>query len=151
MKKVIIFIVSLLLFFLPYLIKVDYTFSNSLTRPFFTPPNIFFIVCWSIVYISLCISITMILSDYTYKTVPKSYLRILLINYFFNVLFRFVFFTLKSTFLGFIFSLGTFITCLILYEKTTKIKEQAVKFLNPYVLLSLFGTVLSFCIYVINL
>ena len=146
-KKIIIFISVLLLLFIPSFIKIDYAFYNKLTLPFFIPSDIFFIWAWTITYISFAISITMILSI---NIKNKSYLKALIINYIFNISFMFVFFILKSTFLGFISSIGTFISCLFLYEETSKIKESAEKYLNFYVLLSLFSTVLSLSIYIMN-
>ena len=41
-------------------------------------------------------------------------------------------------------------TSLFLYEETTCLDEKSTKYLNPYVLLSLFSTVLSLTIYLIN-
>ena len=62
-----------------------------------------------------------------------------------------VFFGLKSNFLGFCSCLGTFISCLFLYLETGNLNKKSTKFLIPYVLLSLFATILSLTIYVMNL
>ena len=61
-----------------------------------------------------------------------------------------LFFLLKSTFLGFVSCLGTFVSCLFLYDETNNLDEKSTKFLNPYVLLSLFATILSITIYIMN-
>ena len=57
---------------------------------------------------------------------------------------------LKNPFLGFISSLGTFISTLFLYEETALIQSKQSKLLIPYILLSLFASILSLTIYIIN-
>lgn len=150
LKKIFLFILCLIPWFFSSLIPINNKFYNSLLLPFFTPPNIFYGIAWTITYIGIAISIYQIISAYTWKNVPQSYKKTLLINYLFNQSFMLVFFALKNTFLGFISCLGTFISCLFLYEETTKLQEKSTKYLNPYVLLSLFATVLSVTIYIIN-
>ena len=152
MKKLFIFILILLPWFLSSLTPVDKEFYNSLVLPFFTPPSIFFGIAWSITYFLIAISIYSILKHYNFKIkdIPNSYKKILLINYIANQSFQPLFFLLKSPFLGFVSSITTFITTLYLYEETSNIKEKSTKYLNMYVLLSLFATVLSVTIYILN-
>lgn len=149
-KKIILYILCLIPWFLSSLIPFNSEFYNSLLLPFFTPPNIFYGIAWTITYIFIAFSIYQVITQYTWKEIPKSYKKTLLINYLFNQSFPFLFFTLENTFLGFISCIGTFISCLFLYEETAKLNEKSTKYLNPYVLLSLFATVLSVTIYIIN-
>lgn len=148
--KIISFILVLIPWFLSSLINIDYSYYNSLNLPFFTPPPIFFAIAWTITYIGISISITKILNENKIKEIPKSYKITLLINYLFNQSFQVFFFLLKNPFLGFISSLGTFISSLFLYQETYFLNEKSTKFLNPYILLSLFATILSLTIYVLN-
>lgn len=150
MKNLIIFLLCLIPWFLSSLIPVNQEFYHSLILPFFTPPDIFYPIAWTITYIGIAISIYKIIVKNTWKKTQKSYKLTLLINYLFNQSFQFVFFALENTFLGFISCLGTFISSLFLYEETTNQDETASKYLNPYVLLSLFATILSATIYIIN-
>ncbi len=150
LKKIILFIICLVPWFVTSLVPFNQEFYNSLVLPFFTPPNIFYSIAWPITYLGIAISVFQIINLYTWEKVPKSYKLTLLINYLFNQAFTFVFFTLENTFLGFISCLGTFISCLFLYEETSKLNEKSAKYLDPYVLLSLFATVLSLTIYVLN-
>ena len=152
MKKLIIFILILLPWFLSSLVPIDKEFYNSLVLPFFTPPPIFFGIAWSNTYFLIALNIYSILKNYNFKLkdVEKSYKRILLINYITNQSFQPVFFLLRSPFLGFVSSISTFITTLYLYEETGSIREKSTKYLNMYVLLSLFATVLSVTIYILN-
>lgn len=150
MKNLLIFILCLAPWFLTSFLPTDFTFYESLKLPFFTPPPIFYSIAWTITYIGIAISIYRLIKEFTWKNLPKSYKKTLLINYIFNQLFTIVFFYLHNTFLGFISCLGTFVSCLFLYEETTNLDEKSTKYLNPYVLLSLFATILSLTIYIMN-
>ncbi len=150
LKKIFIFILCLLPWFASAVIPVDYNYFKEIKLPFFAPPTAFYGIAWSIIYVCMAISISKIIYTYGFKKIPKSYKITLLINYLFNQGFTLVFFGLKSNFLGFVFCLGTFISCLFLYNETQNLKEKSTKFIDPYVLLSLFATILSLTIYIIN-
>ena len=150
MKKIIVFILCLIPWFIASLVPFNKEFYDSLILPFFTPPNIFYVIAWTITYILIAISIYLIIENNTWKKVQKSYKISLLTNYLFNQSFQFVFFLFENTFLGFISCLGTFISSLFLYEETTNENEASAKYLNFYVLLSLLATILSATIYIIN-
>lgn len=149
-KRTLLFIICLLPWFFSSLIPIDLAFYQSLKLPFFTPPPIFYSITWTITYIGIAISIYQLIIKFSWKYIPESYKKTLLINYIFNQLFTVVFFYLHNTFLGFISCIGTFVSCLFLYEETTNLNEASTKYLNPYVLLSLFATILSLTIYIIN-
>lgn len=149
-KNILLFILCLFPWFISSFIPVDYSYYDTIKLPFFAPPNAFYVIAWSIIYICIAISIYMVITSYKLKDIPTSYKVVLLINYLFNQSFTPLFFGLHNNFLGFISCLGTFISTLFLYQETSNLKEKSTKFLNPYVLLSLFATILSLTIYVIN-
>ena len=151
MKAFFKFIIILLPWFLSSLIPIDKEFYNSLTLPFFTPPEMAYGIIWSIIYICISISIYQILNTYKIKDIPKSYKYTLLLNYIANQSFQPLFFLLKSPFLGFASCILTFITSLFLYKETKDLKEKSAKYLIPYILFSLFATILSLSIYLLNL
>ena len=151
MKAFFKFIIILLPWFLSSLIPIDKEFYNSLTLPFFTPPQMPYGIIWSIIYICISISIYQILNTYKIKDIPKSYKYTLLLNYIANQSFQPLFFLLKSPFLGFVSCILTFITSLFLYKETKDLKEKSAKYLIPYILFSLFATILSLSIYLLNL
>ena len=150
LKKVFIFILCLAPWFLSSIIPVDYSYFDYLKLPFFTPSKAFFGIAWSIIYIFIAISIYGIVSYYRFKDIPKSYKTALLVNYIFNQAYTLIFFGLKSNFLAWVDCLALFISCLFLYQETNNLREKSSKFLDPYVLLALFATILSLTIYVIN-
>ncbi len=151
LRKFVIFILILVPWFLSNLFPVDYSYYNTLNLPSFAPPNIFYGIAWSIVYFLIALSISGVIDSYKFKDIPNSYKITLLINYLFNQSYILVGFGLKSNFLGFVSCLGTFLSCLFLVVETKSLKEKSTKLLIPYVLLSLFATILSFSIYVINI
>lgn len=150
LKFLFIFILCLIPWYITAIVPVDYSYFDTLLLPFFTPPPLFYIIAWNIIYILIALSISTIINKYGIKNVGKNYLITLLINYLFNQSFNFLFFGLKNNFLGFISCLGTFISCLFLYQETSQKNENSAKLLDPYVILSLFASILSLTIYVIN-
>lgn len=144
------FIIILLLWFISTIFfPYNISFYQSLNLPFFTPPTIVFGIVWPILYILISISIYKIYRDNHIQNI-FSYNISLIINYLFNQLYSFVFFTLENVFLGFIFSLGTFISSLFLYYETKQLNKDATKYLIPYILWNLFATILSLTIYFMN-
>lgn len=151
LKKIILFIIFLLPWFLSALFPVDYKYYDTLNLPFFAPPNIFYSIAWTLIYILTALTVTIIATSYKWKDIPSSYKITLLINYLFNQSYILVAFGFKNNFLGFISCLGTFLSCLFLVVETKSLKEKSTKLLIPYVLLSLFATILSFTIYIMNI
>ena len=151
MKKILLFIGILIPWFLSSLLPIDYNYYKSINLPSFAPPSIFYIIAWTTIYIFISISIYQILNKYKIKDLPSSYKTTLIINYIFNQSFQLVFFILKNNFLGFISCLGTFISTLYLYSETKNLNEKSAKYLIPYILLSIFASILSLSIYFLNL
>lgn len=149
MRKIFKYIIILLPWFLSSLIPIDKTYYSSLTLPFFTPPQISYAIIWTILYILISISIYQTTENK--KNITSSYKYSLLTNYLANQSFQITFFFLKSTFLGFVSCITTFITSLFLYKDTKEIKEQSAKYLIPYILFSLFASILSLSIYLLNI
>lgn len=148
--KIIKFILLLLPWFLSSLIITDTSFYNEINLPFFAPNGIVFGIVWPILYILITISVYLIYKDHKPKEV-KAYTISLLVNYFFNQSFTFVFFGLHNLFLGFAASFFTFISAIILFMQTKELNKKAGVFLIPYIIWCFFASILSFSIYIINL
>lgn len=150
LKKTFIFVVCLVPWFLSVVFPIDYDYFKEISLPFFAPPGIFYGIAWTLIYILIAITIYKIIMAYNIKDISLSYKLSLIINYLFNQSFTIVFFGLKNNFLGFISCLGTFVSALFLYQETSNLKDKIAKFLDPYVVFSLFATILSLTIYVMN-
>lgn len=151
LKKILIYILCLAPWFIINIIPLNYNYFNEIKTPFFTPPKLFYPIAWTIIYILISITTYSIITSYKFKEIPKSYKITLLINYLFNQSYTLVFFGLKNQFLGFISCLGTLLSTLFLYEETSLLETKKKYLLIPYILLSMFATILSATIFLINI
>lgn len=151
MKRILTFIIFLLPWFLITLVPLDYNYYKEINLPWFAPPTIFYSISWTIIYSLIACSMVCLLDSYKFKALPNSFKITLLINYMFNQGYTLVFFGLKNNFLGFVFCIGTLISTLFLVNEFKYLKPKCIKFLIPYILLSIFAVILSFTIYIINI
>ena len=151
LKRIILFILCFIIWFAANLIPVDYSYYKIINLPSFAPSSSFYGIAWTFIYLILAYSISSILSEYKFKDIPRSYKISLIINYIFNQSFILVFFGLKSNFLGFVSCMGTFISSLFLYQESLELNKRSTQCLKFYVLLSIFATILSLSIYLLNL
>lgn len=149
-KKILLFLLCLLPWFFTSILPLNYEYYDKIKKPFFAPPSIFYPIAWTIIYILIAITIYSVLSTKRLKDLPKSYLITLIINYLFNQSYTIFFFGLKSAFLGFISCLGTLLSTLFLYEELQIIKSKISKLLIPYIGLSIFASILSLSIFLLN-
>ena len=149
-KKIFLFLCCLLPWFLNNIIPLNYNYYKEIKLPFFAPPSYFYGIIWPIIYILIAISVYNIVSSLRWKEIPNNYKIILLINYIFNQSYTIIFFGLKNNFLAFISCLGTLITSIFLKEETSLMNNKISKILVPYILLSIFATILSLSIYLYN-
>ena len=151
MKKFFKFLIIIIPWFIGGLIfRSDTTFYKSLNKPVFAPPSILFPIVWTILYILIAISIYLILKDNKLKDIPN-YTKTLIINYFSNQVFSFLFFTLKSPFLALIDTFIVLISSLFLYYESKELNKTSAKLLIPYILWNTFATILIIFIFFMNL
>ena len=81
----------------------------------------------------------------------KNYLKALIINYFSNQIFSFLFFTLKSPFLALIDTIIVLISSLYLYLESKKDNQTSANLLIPYIIWNTFATILIISIYLLNI
>ncbi len=149
-KKIFLYLLLLLPWFISSIFAFDTSYYQEIVLPFFAPNKIIFPIVWTIIYLMIAFSEWIIVNEYSIKNISKSYKIRLIINYLFNQSFPLFFFTLKSPFLGFVSSIGTFISSLYLYEESTNLNKKSSKYLNLYILWNLFATVLSLAIFILN-
>ena len=139
-KNVVRFLIYLLPWFISSIIfRVDTSFYDSINKPFFAPPGIVFPIVWTILYILIAIGL------YNNKNKSMEYYKSLIINYFSNQIYTFLFFVIKSPFIAFIDTLVVLISSLFLYNETKS------KWLIPYIIWNVFATILSLSIYLLNI
>ena len=150
MKKILLFVASLLPWFLSSLFVGNNDFYRTINKPFFALPDFAYGIVWTILYILIAISIYMIYSEYKFKDI-KNYTTALISNYIFNQLYTLIFFRLENLFLAFVDTILIIITAINLYDETNRLNKKASKFLIPYILFSIFACILSITIYFMNL
>ena len=150
-KKILLFAGCLLPWFASSILPLDYNYYTKIKLPFFAPPKVFYPIAWTIIYIIIAITVYNIVISYKFKNIPKNYKLTLLINYILNQSYTILFFGLKNHFLGFVSCLATFISTLFLFEETSLLNNKMSKLLYLYILLSLFATILSLSIYLLNI
>ena len=151
MKKILKFILILLPWFIGgILFRSDTIFYKSLNKPVFAPPSILFPIVWTILYLLIAISIYLILKNNKLKDIP-SYSKTLIVNYFSNQIFSFLFFTLKSPFLALIDTFIVFISSLFLYYESKGLNKTSANLLIPYIIWNAFATILIISIFFMNL
>ena len=151
MKKIVKFLIIALPWFIGGLLfRSDTVFYKELNKPSFAPPSIVFPIVWTILYILIATSIYLIYKDNHYKDIPN-YNKTLLINYFSNQIFSFLFFTIKSPFLALIDTIIVFISSLFLYYESKELNKTSARLLIPYIAWNLFATILIISIFFINL
>ena len=144
MKNIFKNVVRFLMYLLPWFIssiifRVDTSFYDSINKPFFAPPGIIFPIVWTILYILIAIGL------YNNKNKSIEYYKSLIINYFSNQIYTFLFFVIKSPFIAFIDTLVVLISSLFLYNETKS------KWFIPYVIWNVFATILSLSVYLLNI
>ena len=144
MKNIFKNVVRFLIYLLPWFIsstifRVDTSFYDSINKPFFAPPGIVFPIVWTILYILIAIGL------YNNKNKSMEYYKSLIINYFSNQIYTFLFFVIKSPFIAFIDTLVVLISSLFLYNETKS------KWFIPYIIWNVFATILSLSVYLLNI
>ena len=151
MKKILKFLALLLPWFISgILFKSDTIFYKGLNKPSFAPPSIVFPIVWTILYILIAISLYLIYKDNDWKDIPD-FNKSLLINYFSNQIFSFLFFTLKSPFLALVDTVIVLISSLFLYYEAKEINKTSARLLIPYILWNIFASILIVSIFFMNL
>ena len=150
MKRVLRFLLILIPWFIGrILFRSDSIYYKSLNKPFFAPPGFLFGIIWPILYILIAASIYKIFKNNSFSETHE-YNKSLIINYFSNQVFSFLFFIIKSPFLALIDTLIVLISSLFLYCETKELDENASKYLIPYIVWNIFASILIISIFFMN-
>lgn len=148
-KKISYFILIFLAFLLSGLVLIsELDYYETLNLPRFAPnPQVFRVLF--LIYLLVSYVIVVLLIKYQNKNL-KDFTVVFISNYIMNILFTPLFFGFKKMFLGVIVSVGTFITAIFLLIETRKIDKRLSWLFLPYIIFSLFMSILFFNIFLIN-
>lgn len=118
-----------------------------LKLPFFTPTEHLFQIIFLFHLLGISLSILELFR--LQKDLSKEYWKSILGHYIVSIILWY-FFSTKHLFLSFLLCIMLFFTTLKLYSETAKLEEKATKYLNFYTLWTLFLSILSLAIYVLN-
>ncbi len=147
-KYIIIFLIILLLYFLPSLLfKSNQAYYNSLNKTIYAPKAYIFAVVWPILYIIFSIYITLKIfkNSFTKETIIYFF-----INYIISFFFNKVFFIDKNLFLSFTVTFASFISGLFIFISSFKNKNKEYLLFIPYIIWTIYASILMANIYLIN-
>lgn len=120
----------------------------TLSKPFFSPPNVVFGPVWTILYALMGISLYFV---WTSKAKSKPYaLKVFFAQLGLNAMWSMIFFGLKNPGLAFIEILALGASIYLTIRAFQKISQVAAYLLYPYLVWVSFATVLNFSIWMLN-
>ncbi|MDD2531727.1 MAG: tryptophan-rich sensory protein [Candidatus ainarchaeum sp.] len=124
-----------------------YAFIN---KPFFSPPNWLFAPVWTIIFLLMGVALYLVIE--TKKSDQKNLAIVLFgIQFFFNVLWSFLFFGLRSPLLGLIGVIILWFSIVATILGFYKVSKKSAYLLLPYILWVSFATILNLAILLMNL
>ncbi|MDE6047600.1 MAG: tryptophan-rich sensory protein [Anaeroplasmataceae bacterium] len=148
LKIGIVFVVCLLLYFLPALLfKADPAYYKSLNLPNYAPPAILFAIAWPILYVIFSMYLAIKITN---RDLSKEMIVYFIINYVISFFFNKVFFIEHNLFLTFAVTFCCFLSGLFLFISSFKKSKKEFFIFLPYLLWTLFASILMAHIYLIN-
>lgn len=128
------------------------TWYASLVKPFFSPPNWIFGPVWTLLFLLMGIALYLVWTNSEKKLKKQKSTSIILfgVQFFFNVLWSYLFFGLRNPFLGLIGILILWIFIVATIISFYKISKKSAYLLIPYLLWVSFATILNFSIMLLN-
>ena len=121
-----------------------------LTKPAFAPPNWIFAPVWTFLFLTMGVSLFLILINNDHKKDSSQALAWFVIQLVLNMAWSAVFFTLHSPLGGIFVIVALFIAILMTILKSLKISEPAGILLLPYLLWVGFASILNIAIFILN-
>ena len=147
MKKISIFIPLILGSIVGFLLMNSYDFYQTLNKPFFAPPNWIFPIVWSVLYLLMGISYYIVMNIDDNKLIKQVYN----LQLFFNLLWPIVFFMFEQLLLSSIWIIGLDVLIIVMILFFSKISKKASFLQIPYLIWTLFATILNISIFILNL
>ena len=122
----------------------------SLQKPFFAPPNWVFAPVWITLFVLMGIALYLVWQSGTEKRDVRIALGIFCVQFFFNVIWSFLFFGLKSPLLGFIDILILWVMIVVTLWAFYLVKKSAAYFLIPYIAWVTLAAALNGAVYFMN-
>ena len=123
---------------------------EQISKPAITPPNYIFPIVWTILYILMGISSFLIYNS-SAKSQEKFFaLSVYAIHLLFNFFWTILFFNLQAYFLAFLWIILLILLISIMIFTFYHISKKAAYLQIPYLIWTIFATVLNFLVYKMN-
>ncbi len=133
----------------PFTLSAIPTWYSRLNKPSFSPPNWIFGPVWTVLYLTMGISLY-----FVWRKKPNKKIRIALLYFLMQLTFNFIwsilFFGFRSPILGIIDIVVLWVAILLTIIKFYKIEKISAWLLVPYLFWVSFATVLNFSILILN-
>ena len=130
------------------MITSGYMYYNDLIKPTLSPPGIVFPIVWTIIYLLMGISYTLLKEKgQVLKETKQLYYSQLIFNY----LWTFIFFVFRLRFLSVLWIIILDVLVIIMAHQFYKQNKLSGNLLIPYVLWLLLATYLNITIYFLNI
>ncbi len=130
------------------MITSGYMDYNDLIKPIVSPPGIVFPIAWTIIYLLIGISYTLLKEK---GEVPKETQQLYYTQLIFNYLWTFIFFVFELRLLSVLWIIILDILVIVMTYQFYKQNKLSGILLIPYVLWLLFATYLNISIYFLNM
>lgn len=124
-------------------------FKTSTIKPVFSPPDWFFPIAWTILYILMGISSYIISTTQTEED-KKTATLLYYIQLVFNFIWPFIFFSLEAYLIAFIWIIILWVLIIATTIEFYKIDKTAALLMIPYITWVTFAAILNFSIYLLN-
>ena len=121
---------------------------NDLIKPILSPPGIVFPIAWTIIYLLIGISYTLLKEK---GKVPKETQQLYYTQLIFNYLWTFIFFVFRLRLLSVLWIIILDVLVIVMTYQFYKQNKLSGILLIPYVLWLLFATYLNISIYFLNM
>lgn len=126
------------------------TWYFQLTKPPFTPPDWLFAPAWTTLFLLMGISLYLVWDKGIKDREVRKAIFIFAIQLILNILWSFIFFTLKSLLFAFIEIILLWIAILLTIISFRKVSKVSAYLLLPYLFWVSFASVLNFSILILN-
>ncbi|MFH0971391.1 MAG: TspO/MBR family protein [Candidatus Micrarchaeota archaeon] len=125
------------------------TWYAALAKPSFSPPNWVFFPVWTTLYLMMGVSVYLVWNREKNKQAEMG-LKFFGVQLLLNILWSFLFFGMKSPFLGLIGIIALWLSIALTIRQFWKINRNAAYLLVPYILWVSFAAILNFSVWQLN-
>jgi len=156
MKKIIFFIFSLIICFSAAAVGSYFTtpfipgWYAGLNKPFFNPPNWIFAPVWTVLYLTMAVSLYLVWSTRSNKKEKKIGIKLFFLQLSLNCLWSILFFGMQLPLVALLEIIVLWLMIYLTIANFWQVKPVAGKILLPYIIWVSFASILNLSIVILN-